>query len=307
MFWLLAALFFGQDLDSLKKQFEYDTRAPLNAEERLMFERNGVRVYDLTFDSPLGGKVTAYLTVPAKPGKYAGVVFGHWGPGNRTEFLPEAQIYSRAGAVCVMIDYPWTRPAPWWSSADDITESEKALKLQAQAVIDLRRAIDLLLSRGDVNGARLGYAGHSYGAQFGAILAAVDRRLRTAVLIGGIPDLEAILLEGSNPGLAGYRNIIGEDKIREALAKHRSMAAIEYVPHAAPVPLLFQFARHELNFGVPAMERYGRAASEPKRILWYDTGHELNDPRALADRARWLAEKLKLNGIESALRGAIRP
>jgi hypothetical protein len=36
------------------------------------------------------------------------------------------------------------------------------------------------------------------------------------------------------------------------------------------------------------MERYAAAASEPKRVLWYATGHELNDPQALADRAAWL-------------------
>ena len=27
-------------------------------------------------------------------------------------------------------------------------------------------------------------------------------------------------------------------------------------------------------------------------VKWYDTGHELNDPQALTDRATWLREKL---------------
>jgi len=37
---------------------------------------------------------------------------GPLGPGNRTEFLPEAMLYAEAGAVSVLIDYPGVRPEP---------------------------------------------------------------------------------------------------------------------------------------------------------------------------------------------------
>lgn len=288
LFLLLAAPPFAD----LARHLEYDAGAPLEAAEKLMFERHGVRVYDISYRSPKGGRVSGFLTAPAKPAKYPAILFGHWGPGDRSEFLPEAQIYSRAGAVCLMINYPWTRHEPDYKNANDVTEPEKAIELHRQAVIDLRRGLDLLAARPDVDPTRLAYAGHSYGAQFGAMLASVDKRLKAAVLMAGIPDLGAIILEGNPPGIREYREKTGLDKLHAANEALQASAAVNYVPHAAPVPLLFQFARHEVNFTVSAMERYYRAASEPKSQLWYDTGHELNDPQALRDRARWLGLRL---------------
>ncbi len=288
----LSLLLLAPPFTELVKQLEYEAKAPLAIEQKLMFERGGVQVYDISYASPKGGRVSAYLTAPAKPGKYAAIVFGHWGPGNRSEFLPEAQIYSRAGVVCLMINYPWTRASPDYRDADDIAEPERAVELHRQAVIDLRRGLDLLAARPDVDPARMGYAGHSYGAQFGAMLASVDKRVKAAVLMAGIPDMGAIVLEGSTPGLVAYREKTGLDKMRAACDVLQASAAVSYVPHAAPVPLFFQFGRHEVNFNVSAMERYFRAASEPKTQIWYDTGHELNDPQALRDRAQWLGRIL---------------
>jgi len=288
------------------KPFEYDANAALNATRKLIGERDGVRVYDVLYDSPRGGKVTAFVIEPSRRGvRNAGIVFGHWGPGDRTEFLPEAKALARLGAVCVLIDYPWKRPAPWYADADDVMEPDRAIQLHRQAVVDLRRAIDLLLAREDIDPARLGYVGHSYGAQFGGILAAVDKRLKAVVLMGGIPDMDAILLEGRGPALESYREK-NQTQIRESLKKLRATAAVEFVPHASPVPLLFQFARHEWNFDVPAMERYFQAASEPKSVRWYETGHELNDPQAFADRSRWLGEKLRLRGVDTMLESLVR-
>jgi hypothetical protein len=36
------------------------------------------------------------------------------------------------------------------------------------------------------------------------------------------------------------------------------------------------------------------AASEPKKVLYYDTGHDLNDPQALTDRYDWLVKYIDL-------------
>src|SRR5262245_57348256 len=102
----------GESFQSLKQQFDYDPKEPLDAKETLLYERDGAKVYDVTYASPKGGRVTAYLVTPAGKGPFAGIVFGHWGPGNRTEFLPEAKLYAEAGAVSLLVDYPWVRPAP---------------------------------------------------------------------------------------------------------------------------------------------------------------------------------------------------
>ena len=42
------------------------------------------------------------------------------------------------------------------------------------------------------------------------------------------------------------------------------------------------------------MRKYAEAASEPKQVKWYDTGHELLDVQAMTDRTNWLRQQLGL-------------
>jgi hypothetical protein len=65
--------------------------------------------------------------------------------------------------------------------------------------------------------------------------------------------------------------------------------------------VLFQFARHEQYFNEAAMLRYIKAASEPKVVKWYSTGHDLNDIQALIDRAAWLQKHIGINPISPIL------
>lgn len=273
--------------------FDYDTNAPLAIGEKVLYERGGVKVLDITYASPKGGRVTAYLALPAGKERRAGIVFGHWGYGDRTEFLPEAELYARAGAAGIAIDYPWTRPAEWRRAINTITSKESDFAVFVQAVVDLRRAIDVLVERAGVDPNRIGYIGHSYGAQWGAILSAVEGRVRAAVLMAGVPDSDAIYRDSTDPEVAETRAQLG-GKLEEWLEAMRPLSAVKFVPHAAPTPLLFQFARRERLFDEAAMKRYYDSASSPKEALWYETGHELNDPRALADRARWVERQLNL-------------
>src|SRR5262245_33543416 len=82
----------AEDINELRKLFEYDSKAPLKAEEKLLYERDGAKVLDLTYSDRKGGKVTALLVTPTIAGPHAGLVFGHWGQGNKSEFLAEAKI-----------------------------------------------------------------------------------------------------------------------------------------------------------------------------------------------------------------------
>lgn len=300
----LLVLLFGtspgssQALDELRRFFDYDPKQPLETKLTLLYERDGIGTYDLLYASPKGGMVTGYLVTPPGSGPFAGIVFGHWGPGDRTEFLPEAALYARAGAISVMIDNPWNRPAPWRKpQGQGLGEAEKDRDSWINAVVDLRRAIDVLVARPGVDAARIGYVGHSYGAQWGAILSAVDDRVRAVALLGGVPDVDAILVENDDPDIAGLRARHSKEELDRYLDINRPFDGIRYVPHAKPTPLLFQFARHERFFGDLAMKRYAEAASEPKEVRWYDTGHDLNDLRALADRANWLAPKLGMRSL----------
>jgi cephalosporin-C deacetylase-like acetyl esterase/ketosteroid isomerase-like protein len=276
--------------------FAYEREQELDVQTNLAESYPGAKVFDLSYASPKGGRVTAYLVAPEAPGPHAGVLFGHWGGGERSEFLPEAILYARAGVVSLLPDYPWTRPAPWRKGLRYSADPQHDFEVYVRAVVDLRRGLDLLCARPDVDPERLAYVGHSYGAQWGAILTAVDRRMRASVLVAGVPDLAALYLESSDPDCVELR-ATDPARVTKLLEVMEPLAAKNFVARAAPIPLLFQFARFEQAFPRAAMERYFAAASEPKELRWYPTGHDLNDPQALLDRAAWLRERIRMGAV----------
>jgi dienelactone hydrolase len=298
---VVAAQAQPDDVQSLKSLYDYDSKQPLDCNETLLYERDGIKVFDISYASPKDGRVTAYLVVPAGKGPFAGVVFGHWGLGTRTEFLPEAMLYAEAGAASILIDYPWVRPAPWRKKLYQFSHAEEDHETYVQAVVDLRRGIDVLSDHAGVDPSRLAYVGHSFGAQWGAILSVVDNRIKAAVLMSGVPDLASVYLENDDPDIVELRASIPKEEIESYLKVNACTDAIHYVPHAAPTELLFQFAKRERYFNEAAMKRYADAASEPKLVKWYETGHELNDVQALLDRSEWLRDKIGMGSVARIL------
>jgi hypothetical protein len=59
-----------------------------------------------------------------------------------------------------------------------------------------------------------------------------------------------------------------------------------------------QWAREDVWISEKAARQYYAAASLPKEQKWYECGHELNDPRALRDRAEWLRERIGIATID---------
>ena len=193
------------DLQAATHWFDYDSKQPLDFHDKVIEQFDGGTLRDLTYASPKGGLVDAYLAVPTGKGPFAAVLFGHLGNGTRAEFIPEAKIYARAGAVSLIPDYPWERPEPWHKSPDHFNKPGLDREIYIQAVVDLRRGIDLLLARSDVDLKRLAYVGHSYGSQWGSILSAVDKRMKTSVLMAGVAECSDIMLRSDDPGMVDFR------------------------------------------------------------------------------------------------------
>ena len=284
--------------------FDYDAKAPLEWEERSVETVDGIDVHDIAYASPKGGRVPAYLLVRPGGTKKAGIVFMHWGQGNRSEFLAEGLACARAGAVALMIDAPYHRPG--FAAPSGIGNPDGDRALFVQLVVDLRRAIDALVSRPDVDPARLAYVGHSLGATWGGVLAAVDLRLRVAVLMGGLPSLTDPSHSYPPEMWELLRKTYGEEKIRAYAAVIGPIDPERFVGRAAPTRLLFQFARRDRFISDAAARAYFDAASGPKEQRWYFTGHEFNDLSSLRDRAEWLTTQLGMAPIWPELERARR-
>ena len=285
------------DHETASHLFDYDAKKPLDIHDQIIEEFDGGSLHDITYTSPKGGPVAAYLVVPKSKGPFAAILFGHWGNGTRAEFIPEAKLYARTGVVSLIPDYPWDRPQPWHKTPDHYDKPQLDREIQIQAVVDLRRGIDLLLARPDVDPKRLAYVGHSYGAQWGSILSAVDKRMKTSVLMAGVAEIGDILLRGDDPGMVDFRKSRPPGQLERYAQVTGDIDAIHFVGHAKPIPLLLQFANFEQYFDKTSMAHYAATASDPKKVLYYDTGHDLNDPQALADRFDWLAAHIDLERV----------
>ena len=178
-----------QKWDKLSTMFAYNKNLPLEVKERHIEDRGIARVHDITYASPMGGDVPAYLVIPDRKGPFAAVLFLHPGQGDRSTFLPEAVTLAQFGVVSLLIDAPYMRPAPWTKRYLDTEDPVHSRDSVIQTVVDLRRGIDLIVSRSDVDSERIAYTGHSLGATFGGVSAEEPRRKRNRdpCGAGGIP------------------------------------------------------------------------------------------------------------------------
>lgn len=274
--------------------FDYDQQAPLAIEVLASQLREGAVVQDVTYASPRGGKVSAYLIVPQRPGPsghHAGLIFAHWGEGNREEFVEEAIALASYGVVSLCLDAPYRRPEALRSPAFDPQASPQEEEIQF--ITDVRRAVDVLAARPDVDPRRLGYVGHSYGATFGGVVAGVEKRIKAYVLMAGYVSLTHSYRVTEHPAIAREREATPPEQWEHYLRLMEPLDAVHYIGQATPSAVFFQFALHDEFITEDEARRYEHAASEPKVARWYDCGHAF-DEQARQDRLRWLSQELAL-------------
>jgi len=310
---LLLAPALAAQSEALAAHWSYDAKTPLNVRQLHSEERGGVRIYDLSYDSPVGdrgpsvgpngGAVTAYLVLPAGKGPFPAVLYGHWCmPGsdkkNRKEFLEEALVLARQGVAALLPDHVMVHPG---FVEDPSPLSEAQVSVMVQQVVDLRRGADVLLSRGDIDSKRLAYVGHSCDATAGGFLSGLDKRFKAFVLMAG--DLSDDVDRRSKP-FQEFRRQLGPERLDAFLEKYSWMDPGKYVSHAAPATVFLQYASDE-PFLDEAMERgYFEVTSEPKKLKIYTAPHALS-PEATRDRIAFLAGQLSFPAPEAAAVAAI--
>jgi dienelactone hydrolase len=293
---------FAQDPDLLR-HFDYDQKAPLAIQEIGVERRGTVTIHDISYASPKGGRVPAYLLVPEGKGPFAAVIWGHWYmPGsaflNRKEFLDEAVALAPAGVVSLLPDGPIARPG---HKEDNSDLSEQPITDRVQAIVDMRRGADLLLARSDVDPKRLAYVGHSYNAEVGAFLSGIDRRFKAFVLMAGTMSDDVTL---KFKEVQDYRQKVGPEKFDTFVAKYSWLDQGKYVSHAARAVVFLQYASQERFLTPERDQQYAAVVSEPKRFKLYDAPHALN-AEARRDRIAFLIEQLQLRPVSAAVIASI--
>ncbi len=275
--------------DEIGKVFAYDPQAPLDIQEVSRRREEGVTIIDLTYASPMGGRVPATLVIPDGAGPFAGMLYQHGMPSTRQPMIPAAVNYARMGAVVLLIDAPFARrPNGMYAS---VTMTEQDRREQIQLIVDLRRGIDLLLSRPEVDPERLAYVGISYGGAMGGLLAGVEDRLKAYVLQVGDGGL---VTHFTGPEDRAAWLARPEDERQQWVAWMWPIEPIHYVRCASPAALLFQ--NGTLDALVPPADglRYQEAGSEPKTVCWYRASHAL-DAAAYHHQAEWLSKMIGIS------------
>jgi dienelactone hydrolase len=182
-----------------REQFSYD-RTDLNARVVSRQERPGGWIQEkVTFDAAYSGeRVIAYLFLPKHaPPPFQTVIYL---PGSASlnmkssenledyyEFSMFLSFLIRDGRAVLYPVYKGTfeRRDPALVRIHIGAETHAYTQFLVQVVKDLRRCIDYLETRQDIDGRRLAYYGMSWGGNLGAIIPALEDRLKASVLVGG--------------------------------------------------------------------------------------------------------------------------
>jgi dienelactone hydrolase len=263
-----------------RQLFEYDRDASLDIQEVSRRIENGLSIIEITYASPKGGRVPARLIVPQGTGPFAGIVMQH---SMELEF---GMRYAEYGAVVIYVDPPSFRPQDI-GPRGILTFTEQDREEQIQLIIDLRRGIDLLMARPDVDPERIAYLGVSYGGAMGGLLAGIEHRAQAYVLIVG--DGGFVTHETSPENLTMSLNEFSEE-YKAWIDAMWPVEPIHYVNHASPTPLLFQNAVRDQFVNVEDAIRFQDMASEPKQVIWYESEHWPLPDEVVIDNARWLQQ-----------------
>ena len=268
----------------LPKMREYQRLEGRDTRVLVKRTQEGIESQLLVIQTPFGYRRVAEMFRPEGDGFYPAILYVHWYEpeslsSHRTQFEEEAKEMAKSGAIGISIE-------TLWSDRDFFLKrtQEEDARNSVEEVVNLRRAMDLLLSQPNVDSARFAFVGHDFGGMYGVVAGSLDRRLTHYVVMAATPRFPDWYLY--LPKLEGER--------REAFV--RQMAEIDpivHVPNLSPAEVFFQFATDDFHVPKERAEEFFAAANDPKEMKWYEAGHGLNED-ATHDRKAWLKEKLAL-------------
>ncbi len=267
----------GDDKQAERGPFAYDASADLAVEDAGHVNSSGLVVRDLSYATP-GGRVQAFLVEPQKEEHVPAVIYLHGSGGDRTSMLTQALALASNHVAALLITAPSSQAPVGGSDAE--TRLRDYRDSVVADVVAVRRAVDLLSERPEVDPDRIGLVGWSAGARTGALVAGVEPRLAAAVLMSaGSVDVDSYVDQAP----AGLR-----DQLRTTLDE---VDPLRWIGHAAADGLLLQNGTKDQVVPRSALQAMVAAAPKGTLVRWYPAGHELNDT-AYSEHLEWLRARL---------------
>ncbi|GAB2855948.1 alpha/beta hydrolase family protein [Hymenobacter ruber] len=301
----------AQYRDSVRARFRrvlgpLPTRTPLRAQVTGKLQRPGFQIEKIIYESTPKHHVTANLYVPAGKGKKPGVLLfcGHEQESKATvSYQKTAILLAQHGFVVLVIDpiSQGERMQLTDAAGKSLTRggtTEHTL-MNADATLlghttpgeqfwDNARSLDYLLTRPEVDTARLGCLGNSGGATQTAYFMALQPRMKVAALCSYVASGEKNL-ELTGPA-DGCVQLPGAGRARLDIADWPIMFA--------PKPLLVLAGRYDfvdytqIEAATAETRRIYQALGKPEQLdlFTYDDGHGISQPKrevAVAWFRRW--------------------
>ncbi|MEM2586724.1 MAG: alpha/beta fold hydrolase [Candidatus Bathyarchaeia archaeon] len=263
--------------EDLRKYYDYDKSLPLNASEEVVEESENYKIVKAYFDSVNGERVPALLSIAKGRDKIPCIVFLHGYGGSKEDIRGLAILIAKEGYGVIAIDaaYHGERKVPGKELySPNINDT---LRGTIQTVIDLRRAVDYLETRPEIDVNKIGYVGGSMGGILGAIFIGVEPRIKAAVLIVAGGNMSLMIRESQHYTMSAVREHLQKEGISyEELQRILDpIDPINFIKYFSPRPVVFHLGRHDVIVPAEAGRQLYEAAGEPKWVYWYDAGHNL--------------------------------
>jgi dienelactone hydrolase len=299
----------AQEADRLA-WYEYDANLPLNADLKKLDITATANRFLLDYDSVHDQRVSAIISLPKQmAAPYPAVILVHGSGGSKnTDYIRAiSETLTGRGYATLSIDtqYHGDRKRPGRSGEIHMPDSYTMRDAWVQSVIDLRRAVDYLESRPDIDHARIGYLGFSQGGMLGSVFGGVEPRVAAfclAVPGGGL--MEIVKHIDEYPVLKAHWPIHVTPDVMKTIEEVANITdPIYYVGRIGPRPLLILVANNDEIIPPAASEALIKAAhATPDQVKRVASGHVLN-PNVLFDIRNFFTAQFGNRTIHSLIPG----
>ncbi len=279
--------------------FGYDKNLPLMADEQPGTDGQGYKVIKVSYYSANNQQVPALLALPAtvKEGeKLPCLIMMHGLRQNKTALSILWPAFIRAGYAVFSIDAQYHGDRKPKVPVDLFGLSVYSTRdMLVQTTIDLRRGIDYLETRKEIDPHRIGYAGFSMGGIVGTLVSAVDSRIQAPVLALAGGDWRLMFANTKLPNAERARQL-APDLAAVGIDALDPVDPVRWVARIAPRPVLFINGDHDTTVPVVSGKALQDAASQPKEVFMYKGGHVpsfTEFPRVITKIIDWLDANVK--------------
>ncbi|MGB5556348.1 MAG: alpha/beta fold hydrolase [Flavobacteriaceae bacterium] len=244
--------------------YEYDKAIPLKDSVAILLDTTHFTLTSVSFTSINDRKVTGLLSIPKnRQGPLPVIILMHGlGDHKAVDYVEFGNnLLLKNGYAVMRIDICDHGQRKKDEYDFDLTGTYKywTRNVISQTVFDLRRTIDFIETRKELDAARIGYYGISLGGIIGTVFCGVDERVKVPV----------VALAGGQLNLLYKKDAFS----KEAKDFVSIIEPLNFVSQISPRPLLMLNASNDEIIPPTMSTLLFDKAKAPKEIIWYNAKH----------------------------------